>query len=104
MTLMRRHALLFLFLLAPLVQAAAPIRPAKLGQCVACHGETGRGRVAGTPHLGGQDEVFLRRALWAYRAGKRQAAPMNSIANTLQPRDISALALWYSQQDGLARP
>lgn len=101
---MRRSFLLWVFLLAPLACLAVPVRPAKLGQCVACHGETGHGRVAGTPHLGGQDELFLRRALWAYRAGKRQAAPMNSIANTLQPRDITALALWYSQQDGLTRP
>ncbi|MEO7251550.1 MAG: c-type cytochrome [Arenimonas sp.] len=101
---MRHTFLLWVALLGPLAGVAAPPRPAKLGQCVACHGETGRGRVAGTPHLGGQDESFLRRALWAYRAGKRQAAPMNSIANTLQPRDITALALWYSQQDGLNRP
>ena len=101
---MCRSFLLPVLLLVSLACAAAPARPAKLGQCVACHGETGRARIPGTPHLGGQDEVFLRRALWAYRAGKRQAAPMSSIANTLQPRDIAALALWYSQQNGLARP
>jgi cytochrome c553 len=78
----------------------APARPAKLGQCVGCHGERGRSRVAGTPHLGGQDGLYLANALRAYRAGTRAAVPMNAIANTLQPRDIAALAAWYSAQPG----
>jgi cytochrome c553 len=80
--------------------APAPARPAKLGLCVGCHGERGRSRVAGTPHLGGQDGTYLASALRAYRAGTRTAAPMNAIANTLQPRDIAALAAWYAAQPG----
>lgn len=86
---------------APLAAAgpASPVaKPAKLGQCVACHGEDGRSRVRGTPHLAGQDETYLINALNAYRDGKRQAQPMNSLANTLQPRDIAALAKWYSSR------
>ena len=86
---------------APLAQAgpaAPPAKPAKLGQCVACHGEDGRSRVRGTPHLAGQDETYLINALNAYRSGKRQAQPMNSLANTLQPRDIAALARWFAAQ------
>ena len=71
---------------------------AKAEICVACHGENGRSRSAGTPHLAGQDEAYLIAALSAYRNGKRQAQPMNAIANTLQARDIAALARWYSQQ------
>jgi cytochrome c553 len=101
---MPRQIFLLLALLAPLAQAAAPARPAKLGQCVACHGETGRGRVAGTPHLAGQDEKYLVAALQSYRSGSRHADPMNSVANTLQPRDIAALARWYSQQAGTFKP
>jgi cytochrome c553 len=94
-------------LVAPLAhaQAGAPSRPAKLGQCVACHGETGRSRIAGTPHLAGQDERYLIVALEAYRSGTRRSAPMNSLANTLQPRDIAALARWYAQQQaGSGKP
>ena len=82
---------------------ALPARPAKLGQCVGCHGERGRSRVAGTPHLGGQDGTYLANALRAYRAGTRTAVPMNAIANTLQPRDIAALAAWYAAQPGALR-
>lgn len=100
---MRSFLFLLLILLPGLALAAAPTRPAKLGQCVACHGETGRSPIPGTPHLAGQDERYLVAALHAYRSGTRRAVPMNSLANTLQPRDIAALARWYAQQPGAAR-
>lgn len=80
--------------------AGAPARPAKLGQCVACHGEDGRSRVPGTPHLGGQDRAYLAKALADYRSGARRHQPMTSLANTLQPADIEALADWYAAQPG----
>src|SRR5688500_18267381 len=81
--------------------AATPVaRPAKLGLCAACHGEDGRSRVAGTPHLAGQDEAYLRSALAAYRSGERKSAPMNAIAGSLQARDIAALARWYASRRG----
>ena len=83
---------------SPILLAASPPRPAKLGQCVACHGEDGRSRIPGTPHLGGQDQTYLVNALNAYRRGDRKAQPMNSLANTLQPADIAAIARWYAQQ------
>ena len=96
--------MLLLLCLPTLVQAQLPAKPAKLGQCVACHGENGRSRIAGTPHLAGQDETYLVNAISAYRSGSRRAQPMNSLANTLQPRDIAALARWYSRQpQGAAR-
>ena len=95
---MRRILLASLLVLPALAQAAVPARPAKLGQCVACHGDNGRSRIPGTPHLAGQDERYLVQALGAYRSGSRRALPMNSIANTLQPRDIADLARWYALQ------
>ena len=77
----------------------APVpRPAKLGLCAACHGEDGRARTPGTPHLAGQDEAYLRAALGAYRSGARSAAPMNAVAGSLQARDIEALARWYASR------
>jgi len=80
------------------VQPPVPIKPTKLGQCVACHGVQGRGSAPGIPHLAGQDEQYLVSALLAYRSGQRRSPVMNSIANTLQPRDIQALSHWYSRQ------
>lgn len=83
--------------------AAPPPRPAKLGLCVACHGDDGVGRTPGTPHLGGQDRVYLATALAAYRSGERRHVPMTSLANTLQPADIQALAAWYAAQPGFVK-
>lgn len=85
---------------APATAPAQPPKPAKLGLCVACHGEDGTGRAPGTPHIGGQDRLYLERSLADYRSGKRQQVPMTSLANALQPRDIEALAAWYAAQPG----
>ena len=79
-------------------------RPARLGLCVSCHGDSGRSTTRGTPHIGGQDEAYLVSSLQAYRNGSRKAAPMNSIANMLPPKEIAALAAWYARQPGLGRP
>src|SRR6187397_298108 len=84
---------------APVLAADAPAavaRPAKLGLCASCHGEDGLSRTAGTPHLAGQDEAYLRKALTDFRTGARTAAPMNAIAGTLQAKDIQALAHWFA--------
>lgn len=92
----------FLLILAPSLPAHAN-KPAKLGLCAACHGENGISRIAGTPHLAGQDEAYLRKALNDYRSGARKVAPMSSIANQLQPKDIAAFAKWYAAQPGFKR-
>ena len=94
-------------LVAP-AQAGAPThgpaaRPAKLGLCVSCHGEDGRSRIAGTPHLAGQDEAYLRKALNDFRSGARSAPPMNAIAGTLQAKDIKALAHWFATRPAAAK-
>lgn len=117
---MPRHALVLALALLPLAACAdgqsgaapaapvpvagpgGPERPAKLGLCTACHGDDGTSRTPGTPHLGGQDRLYLERALADYRSGKRQHVPMTSLANTLQPADIEALAAWYAAQPGFA--
>ncbi|GAB2489781.1 c-type cytochrome [Arenimonas alkanexedens] len=92
--------LLLASLAAPAMAPDLPAKPAKLGLCVACHGEDGTGRALGTPHIGGQDRIYLERALADYRSGKRQHVPMTSLANALQPRDIASLAAWYAAQPG----
>ena len=91
------------FLILTCTLPAQAAKPAKLGLCAACHGENGISRVAGAPHLAGQDETYLRKALNDYRSGARNVAPMNSIANQLQPKDIAAFAKWYAEQPGFQR-
>ena len=98
---------LLLAVAAPAVAAAPPPaavpRPAKLGLCAACHGEDGRSRVAGTPHLAGQDEAYLRKAITDFRTGARKAAPMNAVAGTLQEKDVHALARWFATRKAVVK-
>ena len=93
---------IMLTLVAPALAQVPPVvkivRPVKVGQCVACHGLDGRSRAAGIPHLAAQDEQYLVSSLLAYRGGQRRHPEMNAIANSLQPRDIQALARWYASQ------
>ena len=99
-------ALLLPVLAVPAFAAAPPApaaKPAKLGLCAACHGEDGRSRAAGTPHLAGQDEAYLRKSLADFRSGARKAPSMNAIAGTLQARDIPALARWYATRKASAK-
>jgi cytochrome c553 len=87
-------------LLLPLLIAASSSTPApaKLGLCVACHGEDGRSRTPAAPHIGGQNEAYLVWALTQYREGRREGDIMSSVAGTLSAADIEALASWYARQ------
>lgn len=79
-------------------------RPAKLGLCIACHGETGMSRIPGTPHIAGQDEAYLRRSLTHYREHRRQGGAMNAAAGSLSDSDIRELAAWYARREWLDAP
>lgn len=84
-----------------LAQPQAPAKaPPKSGQCTACHGTDGQSRIPANPILRCQHETYLISALNAYRNGWRTHPVMQSIANSLQPKDIKALAAWYANQPG----
>jgi cytochrome c553 len=83
--------------------AAAAERPAKLGLCIGCHGESGISRIPGTPHIAGQDEAYLRRSLTHYRDNRRQGGAMNAAAGSLSERDIRELAAWYARHPWLGQ-
>lgn len=86
---------------ALLFATAAPAqmpKPARLGLCAACHGETGVATAKGVPHLAGQDRDYLESALRQYRSGERSVAAMRSAAGSLSDRDVAALADWYAAQ------
>jgi cytochrome c553 len=91
-----------LSLLLPLLLAGtlpdAPTRPAKLGLCVACHGEDGRSRTPAAPHIGGQNEAYLVWALTQYRQGRREGDVMSAVAGSLNAQDVEALAAWFARQ------
>ena len=73
-------------------------KPARLGLCAACHGESGVATAKGIPHLAGQDRDYLASALRQYRSGERQAAAMRAATGSLSDSDIAALADWYAAQ------
>lgn len=81
--------------------AAAPSRPARLGLCAACHGETGIAQMPGAPNLAGQRLDYLRNALAQYRDGRRDVAVMRAAIGPVSDAELDALARWYSAQ---ARP
>ncbi|WP_199100642.1 c-type cytochrome [Dyella sp. ASV21] len=78
--------------------AAAPPRPARLGLCAACHGETGVAQIPGAPHLAGQKLDYLREALKQYRDGRRNVPLMRAAIGPMSDADLDELARWYSAQ------
>ncbi len=78
--------------------AQADAKPAKLGLCVACHGEDGRSRIPAAPHIAGQNPIYLVWALNQYKAGQREGDVMNAIVGALNDNDIETLARWYAGQ------
>jgi cytochrome c553 len=80
------------------VQAAAPARPARLGLCAACHGETGMAQIPGAPNLAGQQLDYLREALKQYRDGRRNVPLMRAAIGPMSDADLDELARWYSAQ------
>lgn len=79
-------------------QAAAPARPARLGLCAACHGETGMAQIPGAPNLAGQQLDYLREALRQYRDGRRNVPLMRAAIGPMSDADLDELARWYSAQ------
>ena len=78
--------------------AAAPVRPARLGLCAACHGETGMAQIPAAPNLAGQKLDYLRDALRQYRDGRRNAPLMRAAIGPISDADLDELARWYSAQ------
>ncbi len=74
-------------------------RPRQLGMCATCHGEDGRARLRGTPHLNGQDEDYLIASLLQYRDGQRSHAAMRAVVGALSDADIRGFAAWYARQN-----
>ncbi len=97
-------ALLALTTTAHAQPAGGPAADVGAGQrraavCFACHNPNGISKMAGTPHLAGQDRAYLEQALRAYRDGQtRQNPTMNAMAKPLSDQDIVNIAAWFSLQ------
>jgi cytochrome c553 len=92
-------------LAAGLVQAGNPeLGRAKSTQCVACHGDDGRGIAPNYPVLAGQYADYLALALRQYRSGERNNPLMSPFAANLSDADIADLAAYYASKRALVVP
>ena len=66
--------------------------------CLACHGPGGNSVVPTNPSLAGQPAEYISLQLAHFKAGVRVNPIMQGIASTLQPEDMKALGIYYSQQ------
>lgn len=94
-----RHALLLLALttLGATAQTAdIDAGKAKAATCTACHGPTGISSNPEWPNLAGQQEVYLRKQITAFRDGKRINPLMAPMVKQLTDDDIKNLAAYYA--------
>ena len=68
----------------------------KAAQCAVCHGIDGLAKQPLVPNLAGNSEIYLKKQLDAFRAGKRQHEQMTIIAQGLSDQDVADLVAWYS--------
>lgn len=101
---MKTFSKLFCLAVLPLAfsvttHAADPARGKQLSEpCAACHGAEGISPSPAFPHLAGQLEEYLYRALLDYKMGERENAIMKPQAENLSRQDMRDLAAFYSYQ------
>jgi len=71
---------------------------AKSTACATCHGVNGKSSTPIYPHLAGQQEIYLVKAIKDYRDGKRKNQIMNFMAAQLSDGDIADLAAFFANQ------
>jgi len=81
---------------APALAADAQAGRARAVQCQACHGLDGKSKLPEAPHLAGQVEQYLVKALKDYKSGARKDEMMSMMAKPLSATDIANLAAFYS--------
>ena len=68
----------------------------KAVQCQACHGLDGLSKLPEAPHIAGQPEPYLIKALNDYRKGVRKNEFMSLVVEQLNDRDVADIAAYYS--------
>jgi cytochrome c553 len=75
----------------------------KAVQCQACHGLDGLAKIPGAPHIAGQVEEYLVKAIRAYRSGARKDEMMTVAVRTLSDEDVEDLAAYYASLDPMGK-
>lgn len=69
--------------------------------CAACHGVEGTSASSAFPHLAGQHEDYLYRALLDYQMGNRKNPIMAAQVANLSRADLADLAAYFASRKGL---
>ena len=64
--------------------------------CAACHGQEGISSNTAWPNLAGQQELYLKNQIKAFRDGTRQDPSMAAMVKLLSDEDIDNLAAYYT--------
>ncbi|HET7832503.1 MAG TPA: c-type cytochrome [Gallionella sp.] len=64
--------------------------------CAACHGVDGKSTAPMFPNLAGQNSVYLKKQLEDFINGRRMNDLMSPAVAALKPKDVDALAAYYS--------
>lgn len=103
---------IILGVLAALVTTSAPVRSAqdtpdptrqrefaaKLGVCVACHGNNGVPKGGNIPIIYGQQENYVAKQLHDFHTGERNFEIMKWMSETLTDAELSATAAYIAKQ------
>jgi len=85
------------YLISPNHAGAQPRAvPTVVTVCAPCHGLDGIGRDVEVPNIAGQQSIYLRSQLMAFRKGQRQHPEMRHLARDLTDREIDELVVYYS--------
>ncbi len=73
-------------------------------QCQACHGLDGLSKLPAAPHLAGQPEPYLMKAINEYRQGVRKHEMMTIAVQPLTDQDAADLAAYYAAIEITVKP
>jgi cytochrome c553 len=97
-------AVLVTFAATPALSGDIAAGRQKAVQCQACHGLDGLSKLPEAPHIAGQPEPYLIKALNDYRKGVRQNELMTLVVKPLTDRDVADIAAYYSAIEITAKP
>jgi len=91
-------ALALLLPSTPVLAAAGDVAAGrqKALACQTCHGLDGLSKLPEAPHLAGQPEAYLVKALNDYREGARRNEMMSVVAPALSDQDVADLAAYFA--------
>jgi cytochrome c553 len=65
-------------------------------KCQVCHGLDGQSKNPEAPHISGQVERYIIKALKRYQSGEREDPQMSMIVKQLKDEDLANVAAYYS--------